>query len=155
LFEIANLGPITLARTLTVCRLDWGDKMLGCWRALLANERDKGLLLFEELGPDSLSRVRAMQSFLHTIYLVALCSSPIVGGKLNPAVDHMPTESWRFVVDGLRDRAPTRDMTLDELGSELLSFWADSPVRESVTLRLRYLSLHDLLNEARTCENAR
>ena len=69
LFEIANLGPITLARTLEVCGLDWGDKMLACWRALLANERNEGLSLFEELGPDSVSRVRAMQSFLLTIYL--------------------------------------------------------------------------------------
>ena len=37
--------------------------MLACWRALLANERNEGLPLFEELGPDSASRVRAMQSF--------------------------------------------------------------------------------------------
>jgi len=155
LFEVAKLGTVALARTLELCGLDWGNKMLACWRALLANERDKGLSLFEELGPDSGSRVRAMQSFLLTIYLRALCSSPIVGGKLNPAVDHMSTESWQFVVDGLRDRAQTRDMTLDELGSELVSFWAHSSVRESVTLRLRYLSFHDLLNEARTGENAR
>ena len=69
LFEIANLGRITLARTLEVCGLDWGDKMLACWRALLANERNEGLSLFEELGADSVSRVRAMQSFLLAIYL--------------------------------------------------------------------------------------
>ena len=170
LFEIANLGPITLARTLEVCGLNWGDKMLACWRALLANERNEGLSLFEELGPDSVSRVRAMQSFLLTIYHRALCSSPIIGGQLNPA---MSAESWGFVVDGLRDRARTRNMTLDELGSELVSFWADSrmprirlsaPLGEEfqeqqaalrMSLRLRYLSFHDLLNEAGTGENAR
>ena len=173
LFEIANLGPITLARTLEVCGLDWGDKMLACWRALLANERNEGLSLFEELGPDSVSRVRAMQSFLLTIYHRALCSSPIIGGQLNPAIDQMSAESWGFVVDGLRDRARTRNMTLDELGSELVSFWADSrmprirlsaPLGEEfqeqqaalrMPLRLRYLSFHDLLNEAGTGENAR
>jgi hypothetical protein len=153
LFEIANLGDITLARTLEVCGLDWGDKMLVCWRALLANEPNQGLSLFEELGPDSVSRVRAMQSFLLTIYLHALCSPPI-GGKLDPAVGHMSAESWGFVVDGLRDRARTRNMTLAELGSELVSLWADSCVQESVTLRLRYLSFHDLLNEASRGENA-
>jgi len=153
LFEIANLGDITLARTLEVCGLDWGDKMLACWRALLANEPNQGLSVFEELGPDSVSRVRAMQSFLLTIYLHALCSPPI-GGKLDPAVGHMSAESWGFVVDGLRDRARTRNMTLAELGSELVSFWADSCVQESVTLRLRYLSFHDLLNEASRGENA-
>ena len=153
LFEIANLGDITLARTLEVCGLDWGDKMLACWRALLANERNEGLSLFEALGPDSVSRVRAMQSFLLTIYLRALCSPPI-GGKLDPAVGHMSAESWGFVVDGLRDRARTRNMTLAELGSELVSFWADSCVQESVTLRLRYLSFHDLLNEASRGDNA-
>jgi DNA polymerase-3 subunit gamma/tau len=80
LFEIANLGPITLARTLEVCGLDWGDKMLACWRALLANERNEGLSLFEELGPDSVSRVRA-----------------IIGGQLNPTIDQMPAESWGFM----------------------------------------------------------
>ena len=101
LFEIANLGPITLARTLEVSGLNWGDKMLACWRALLANERNEGLSLFEELGPDSVSRVRAMQSFLLTIYHRALCSSPIIGGQLNPAIDQMSAESWGFVVDGL------------------------------------------------------
>ena len=153
LFEIANLGDITLARTLEVCGLDWGNKMLACWRALLANERDKGLSLFEELGPDSVSRVRAMQSFLLTIYLRELCSSPTTGGELNPAVDCMSAESWGFVVDGLRDRAGKRNMTLDELGSELVSFWADSRVQESVTLRLRYLRFFDLLNEAGGGEN--
>jgi hypothetical protein len=148
LFEIANLGrDVPLTRTLEVCGLDWGNKMLACWRALLANERDEGLSLFEELGPDSVSRVRAMQSFLLTIYLHALCSPPI-GGKLNPAVGYMSAESWGFVVDGLRDRARARNMTLAGLGSELASFWADSRVQESVTLRLRYLSFHDLLNEA-------
>jgi DNA polymerase III delta prime subunit len=170
LFEIANLGAITLARTLEVCGLNWGDKMLACWRALLANERNEGLSLFEELGPDSVSRVRAMQSFLLTIYLRALCSSPIIGGQLNPAIDQMSAESWAFVVDGLRDRARTRSMTLDESGSELVSFWADSrmpwirlssPLGEEfqnqqaalwTTLRLRYLSFHDLLNEAGTGE---
>jgi DNA polymerase III gamma/tau subunit len=169
LFEIANLGAITLARTLEVCGLNWGEKMLACWRALLANERNEGLLLFEELGPDSVSRVRAMQSFLLTIYLRALCSSPIIGGQLNPAIDQ---ESWGFVVDGLRDRAITRGMTLDELGSELMSFWSDSrmprirlsaPLGEEfenqraalwMTLRSRYLSFHELLNEAGSGENA-
>jgi hypothetical protein len=173
LFEIANLGPITLARTLEVCGLDWGDKMLACWRALLANERNEGLSLFEELGPDSVSRVRAMQSFLLTIYHRALCSSPIIGGQLNPTIDHMPAESWGFVVDGLRDRASTRNMTLDELGSELVSFWADrrmprirpsAPLGKEfqeqqavlrMPLRLRYLSFHDLLNETGIGENAR
>jgi hypothetical protein len=152
LFGIANLGDITLARTLVVCGLDWGDKMLTCWRALLANERNEGLSLFEELGPNSVSRVRAMQSFLLTIYLRALCSPPIEG-ELNPAVGYMSAESWGFVVDGLRDRARTRNMTLAELGSELVSFWADSRVQESVTLQLRYLSFHDLLNEAGRGEN--
>lgn len=171
LFEIANLGAITLARTLEVCGLNWGDKMLACWRALLANERNEGLSLFEELGPDGVSRVRAMQSFLLTIYLRALCSSPIIG-QPNPAIDQMSAESWGFVVDGLRERAITRSMTLDELGSELVSFWADSRIpriRLSVplgdefqkqeaalatTLRPRYLSFHDLLNEGDTGENA-
>jgi DNA polymerase III delta prime subunit len=173
LFEIANLGAITLARTLEVCGLNWGDKMLACWRALLANERNEGLSLFEELGPDSVSRVRAMQSFLLTIYLRALCSSPLIGGHINPAIDQMSAESWGFVVDGLRDRAITRGMTLDELGSELVSFWADSrmprirlsaPLGEEhqkqeaalwTTLRPRYLRFHDLLNEAGTGESAR
>jgi hypothetical protein len=153
LFEIANRGEITLARTLEVCDLDWGDKMLGCWRALLANERNEGLSLFEELGPNSVSRMRAMQSFLLTIFLRALCSPPIEG-ELNPAVGYMSAESWGFVVDGLRDRARTRNMTLAELCSELVSFWADSCVQESVTLRLRYLSFHDILNEAGKAQNA-
>jgi hypothetical protein len=153
LFEIANLGAITLARTLEVCGLDWGDKMFACWRALLANERNEGLSLFEELGPNSVSRARAMQSFLLAIYLRALCSSPPIERALNPAVGYMSAESWGFVVDGLRDRARTRNMTLAELGSELVSFWADSRVQESVTLRLRYLSFHDLLNEAGRGEN--
>jgi hypothetical protein len=85
----------------------------------------------------------------------------------------MSAESWGFVVDGLRDRAITRSMTLDELGSELVSFWADSrmpwirlsaPVGDEfqrheaalwMTLRPRYLSFHDLLNEAGTGESAR
>jgi DNA polymerase III gamma/tau subunit len=84
LFEIANLGAITLPRTLEVCGLNWGDKMLACWRALLANERNEGLSLFEELGPDSVSRVQAMQSFLLTIYLRALCSAPTIGGAAKP-----------------------------------------------------------------------
>jgi len=172
LFEIANLGAITLARALEVCGLNWGDKMLACWRALLANERNEGLSLFEELGPDGVSRVQAMQSFLLTIYLRALCSSPIIGGQLNPAIDQMSAVSWGFVVDGLRDHAITRSMTLDELGSELVSFWADSrmpwirlsaPVGDEfqkqeaalwMTLRPRYLSFHNLLNEAGSGENA-
>jgi len=164
LFEIANLGPITLARTLEVCGLDWGNKMLACWRALLANERNEGLSLFEELGPDS------MQSFLLAIYLRALRPSPTIGGQLNPTIDQMSAESWGFVVDGLRDRASTRNMTLDELGSELVSFWADRRGRPSaplgkefqeqraalrMPLRLRYLSFHDLLNENGTGKNAR
>jgi DNA polymerase III delta prime subunit len=171
LFEIANLGAITLARTLEVCGLDWGNKMLGCWRALLANERNAGLSLFEELGPDSVSRVRAMQSFLLAIYLRALCPSPIIGG--HPAIDQTPAESWGFVVDGLRDRAKRRNMTLDELSSEMVSFWADSRMPRirlwasmgeefqeqraalRMPLRLRYLSFHDLLNETGTGENAR
>ena len=171
LFEIASLGPITLARTLEVCGLDWGDKMLACWRALLANERNEGLSLFEELGPDSVSRVRAMQSFLLAIYLRARCPSPTIGGRLNPAIDHMSAESWGFVVDGLRDRASTRNMTLDELSSEMVSFWADrrmprirlsAPMGDQeqqaalrMPLRLRYLSFHDLLNETGTGEDAR
>ena len=172
LFEIASLGPITLARTLEVCGLDWGDKMLACWRALLANERNEGLSLFEELGPDSVSRVRAMQSFLLAIYLRARCPSPTIGGRLNPAIDHMSAESWGFVVDGLCDRASTRNMTLDELSSEMVSFWADrrmprirlsAPLGKEfqeqraalrMPLRLRYLSFHDLLNEAGIGEDA-
>jgi hypothetical protein len=153
LFELANFGPITLARTLEVCGLDWGDRMLACWRALLANERNEGLSLFEGLGPNNVSRVRAMQPFLLTIYLRALCSSPTTGAELNPAIDWMSAESWGFVVDGLRDRARTRNMTLDELGSELMSFWADTRMQESVTLRLSYLKFYDLLNEASRGEN--
>jgi hypothetical protein len=121
--------------------------------------------IFEALGPDSVSCVRAMQSFLLTIYLRALCSSPPIGGEPNPAVDYMPPESWGFVVDGLRHRARTMNMTLDELGSVLVSFWADSRVppiglsvplgsetAQRMTFGLRYLSFHDLLNEARTGE---
>jgi hypothetical protein len=86
-------------------------------------------------------------------------------GEPNPAVDYMPADSWGFVVDGLRHRAKTRNMTLDELGSVLVSFWADSRVppiglsvplgsetAQRMTFGLRYLSFHDLLNEARTGE---
>jgi len=146
--------------------------MLACWRALLANERNEGLRCL---------RSWSRQRFARSGYAVILANnlSPCtlliayIGGQLNPTIDHMPAESWGFVVDGLRDRASTRNMTLDELGSELVSFWADRRmprIRPSAplgkefqeqqavstdALRLRYLSFHDLLNETGIGENAR
>ena len=121
LARVATLGAVAHSTTLVELGLDWGQAMLGCWRAIFAGQFDEGLRKFEALGTNGPSRIRAMQAFI--LALAMRHELPGESYPISPALEALPEEAWVGVITEWEAFAASRSMKTKDLIQRVSDFW--------------------------------
>jgi len=146
LCKVASGGTVTVARVEEIFGLKWTDAMLNYWRSLLERNEKESLRAFADVGENAEDRIERLRAFIHLVGAVGSHRTASTNFVLDPALVHMPSDKYGFVVEGLSERADQRGSSLDKMWTEIARFWTNSNSQEEFGLHQDLLQFYRLMN---------
>ncbi|MCK1283919.1 hypothetical protein IVB41_08205 [Bradyrhizobium sp. 44] len=141
--RVESHGAVSTENLLRLTEFGWGATMLTCWAAVLSGHREQALSLFEDVGADCGTRVKAVQAFLVECRIRRGLGTSWTARTPVPALHLIPSVSWARVLNDWSTWCQQREVDFDELLEKLLEFW--SALDPRVQSRAAFLRGYELV----------
>lgn len=122
--RVIREGSVTLQLSWNVLDLNWGERMVDCWLAMLRDDPSAAYTISEGLRGNCLSRTVAMQEFVRAFYIRNILRMSDADVGLPLALSQLPDHRWSQVERAWREVAERLSMSLQRHVENALELWS-------------------------------